>query len=74
MDFKQAFHKAYLQQQDIEEVTQKNIRDHSIDPDRIVLLDETENYWIIKVLEDDVSGEFIDVIAKDSFVMETIAI
>lgn len=75
MDFKKAFHKAYLLQQDITEVTEENIFNYSIDPDRLVLLDETDKYWVIKVrYTDSRSGEFIDVVYKDTFEMVTLDI
>ena len=74
MDFKEAFHKAYLRQQDMGEVSERNIRDYSVDPDRLVLLEETDKYWIIKVLDDGMAGEFLDVVYKDSFEMDTIEI
>ena len=74
MDYKDAFHKAYLQQQDIQEASEENIRNHGIDPDRLVLLDETDSYWIIKVLDDSGSGEFLDVIWRENFEMITIEI
>ena len=74
MDFKEAFHKAYLRQQDMAEVNERNIRNYSIDSDRLVLLEETDKYWIIKVLGDGMAGEFLDVVYKDSFEMDTIEI
>jgi hypothetical protein len=74
VDFKRAFHKAYLRQQGMEEVTEKTIRNYSVDPARLVLLEETDTYWIIKVLDDGMAGEFLDVVYKDSFEMDTLEI
>ena len=74
MDFRMAFHKAYLRQQNIEQVDERTISNYSIDPDRLVLLEETDRYWIIKVLDDGCWGEFLDVVYRDSFEMDTIEI
>ena len=74
MDYKLAFHKAYLGQQRISEVTRENIAQNSLDPARLVLLEETDHYWIIKVLTDGWSSEFLNVVYKDNFDMETIEI
>lgn len=72
MDSKKAFHKAYLLYQGIPEVTEKNIRNYSVDPDLLVLLEETESYWIIKVLDDGMAGEFLNVVYKETFEMDTL--
>jgi hypothetical protein len=44
MDYKEAFHKECLLQSDIEDVNEECNVSH----DDLVLLDETEHYWIIK--------------------------
>jgi len=38
----------------------------------LVLVDETERYWIIKVLDDGRSGERLDVVYKATFEMQTL--
>lgn len=73
MNYKKAFHKAYLKQQNLK-VTKDNIELYSIDEGRMVLLDETDKYWIVKLLDDSQAGEFIDVIYKHNFEMRTIDI
>ncbi len=74
MDFKRAFHTAYLLQQRITEVTDDTIFEHSIDSDRLVLMEETERCWIIRTLSDGQAGEFINVVLKDNFEMDSIEV
>jgi len=74
VDFKKAFHKAYLRQQDIEEVNESNIRNYSVGPNQLVLLAESHKYWIIKNVEDDRVSEFLHVVYRDSFEMDTLEI
>ena len=73
VDFKMAFHKAYLRQQG-EELNERTVLEYSIDPDRLVLLEKTDRYWIIKTLADDHAGEILGVVYKDDFDMHSIEI
>lgn len=74
MDFKTAFHKAYLQQQGIKRATRQNIEDYSLDPNRLVLLEETDRYWVIKVSDDGGAGEYVDIVWKETFEMDTLEV
>jgi len=63
MDYKQAFQKAYLQQQG-EKFTKKNVEYYGLDPDLLVLLEETDKYWLIKTRSDGQSSDVINVVYK----------
>ena len=74
MDFKRAFQKAYLLHQHITRATKANIEDYGVDPDLLELLHETDRYWVIKVNGDGMAGEFVNVVYKDTFGMDTVEI
>ena len=39
-----------------------------------IIINIIDRYWIIKVLDDGMAGEFLDVVYKDSFEMDTLEI
>ena len=69
MDFKQAHQIAHLRIIGLKP-TKKNIFEYGLDPDRLVLLEETKKYWIIKRLRGGMTREYIDVVYKATLQME----
>jgi hypothetical protein len=62
MDYKQAFHNEYLYQQGVEDMSEECGVDH----DDLLLLNETDQYWIIKNSgEHDDQREILNVVWKN---------
>ena len=70
MNYKLAFHTAYLDQIG-EKPTADNIEMYSVDPTRLVLVDETDEYWLVKTLDDGQAGAFLNAINKNTCEMVT---
>ena len=73
IDFKTAFYFGAARQAGIDKPTAGDIQnmDYGVDPDQLKLLQETDRYWIIKTEDDGRTGEWVNVLYKNTFEMDS---